>query len=36
MIRLTRNAIDYHSLTEQVRRGDCGAVVVVMSAPCGC
>src|SRR4051794_3421335 len=30
MIRLTCTAIDYHSLTEQVRRGDCGAVVVFL------
>src|SRR5438270_8392586 len=30
MIRLTRNAIDHHALTEQVRRGDCGAVVTFL------
>lgn len=30
MIRLTRNPIDYHALTEQVRRNDCGAVVVFL------
>src|SRR6476620_426270 len=30
MIRLTREAIDYHALTEQVRRADCGAVVVFL------
>ena len=30
MIRLTRNAIDYHALTEQVRRGGCGAVVTFL------
>ncbi len=30
MIRLTRDAIDYHALTEQVRRADCGAVVVFL------
>ncbi|MBM3995852.1 MAG: molybdenum cofactor biosynthesis protein MoaE [Planctomycetes bacterium] len=30
MIRLTRDIIDYHALTETVRRGDCGAVVVFL------
>jgi molybdopterin synthase catalytic subunit len=30
MIRLTRDAIDYEAVTEQVRRGDCGAVVVFL------
>jgi molybdopterin synthase catalytic subunit len=30
MISLTRNPIDYHALTEQVRRGNCGAVVVFL------
>ena len=30
MIRLTRDAIDYHALTEQVRRADCGAVVTFL------
>jgi molybdopterin synthase catalytic subunit len=30
MIRLTREPIDYHSLTEQVRRRDCGAVVTFL------
>jgi molybdopterin synthase catalytic subunit len=30
MIRLTRDTIDYHALTEQVRRGDCGAVVLFL------
>jgi len=30
MIRLTRDLIDYHALTETVRRGDCGAVVVFL------
>jgi molybdopterin synthase catalytic subunit len=30
MMRLTREAIDYHALTEQVRRGDCGAVVLFL------
>jgi molybdopterin synthase catalytic subunit len=30
MIRLTRDPIDYHSLTEQVRRRDCGAVVTFL------
>jgi molybdopterin synthase catalytic subunit len=30
MIRLTREAIDYQALTEQVRRGDCGAVVLFL------
>ena len=30
MIRLTRNAIDYTALTEQVRKDDCGAVVVFL------
>src|SRR5213595_2439073 len=30
MIRLTRNIIDYHALTEEVRRGNCGAVVLFL------
>jgi molybdopterin synthase catalytic subunit len=30
MVRLTRDTIDYHSLTEQVRRNDCGAVVTFL------
>src|SRR5213593_3568304 len=30
MIRLTRDEIDCTALTEQVRRGDCGAVVVFL------
>ncbi len=30
MVRLTRNAIDYHALTEQVRMGSCGAAVVFL------
>src|SRR5882672_6577960 len=30
MIRLTRDAIDYHTLTEQIRRGNCGAVVLFL------
>jgi molybdopterin synthase catalytic subunit len=30
MIRLTRNPIDYHALTEQVRRSHCGAVVAFL------
>jgi molybdopterin synthase catalytic subunit len=30
MIRLTREAIDYHALTEQVRRPGCGAVVTFL------
>ena len=30
MVRLTRAAIDYHELTEQVRRDDCGAVVLFL------
>jgi molybdopterin synthase catalytic subunit len=30
MIRLTREPIDYHALTEEVRRGDCGAVVIFL------
>ena len=30
MVRLTRNVIDYRSLTEQVRRGSCGAVVTFL------
>src|ERR1019366_5923655 len=30
MIRLTRTSIDYHAMTEQVRRGDCGAVVLFL------
>ena len=30
MVRLTRDVIDYHALTEQVRRGNCGAVVTFL------
>lgn len=30
MIRLTHDVIDYHALTEQVRRHDCGAVVTFL------
>jgi molybdopterin synthase catalytic subunit len=30
MIHLTQDVIDYHSLTEQVRRSDCGAVVTFL------
>jgi molybdopterin synthase catalytic subunit len=30
MIRLTRDAIDYSALTEQVRRSHCGAVVLFL------
>lgn len=30
MIELTREPIDYHALTERVRRGDCGAVVTFL------
>jgi molybdopterin synthase catalytic subunit len=30
MIRLTTDAIDYHALTEQVRRPDCGGVVLFL------
>jgi len=30
MISLTRNSIDYYALTEQVRRGTCGAVVLFL------
>ena len=30
MIQLTRDPIDYHRLTEQVRRADCGAVVTFL------
>src|SRR6266446_4008098 len=30
MIRLTTEVIDYHTLTEQVRRNDCGAVVTFL------
>src|SRR5256885_5579050 len=30
MIQLTRDPIDYHALTEQVRRADCGAVVLFL------
>jgi len=30
MIRLTNEAIDYHAVTEQVRRNDCGAVVTFL------
>jgi molybdopterin synthase catalytic subunit len=30
MVRLTRNVIDYLALTEEVRRSDCGAVVVFL------
>jgi molybdopterin synthase catalytic subunit len=30
MVRLTRDSIDHHALTEQVRRNDCGAVVTFL------
>jgi molybdopterin synthase catalytic subunit len=30
MVHLTRDPIDYHVLTEKVRRGDCGAVVTFL------
>jgi len=30
MVRLTREIIDYHALTEEIRRGDCGAVVLFL------
>src|SRR5881409_2520304 len=30
MIQLTRDAIDYHALTEAVRRADCGAVITFL------
>jgi molybdopterin synthase catalytic subunit len=30
MVRLTAEPIDYHALTEQVRRRDCGAVVLFL------
>src|SRR3954464_9640676 len=30
MIRLTHDPIDYHAMTEEVRRGDCGAVVLFL------
>jgi len=30
MVRLTRDAIDYHALTEEARRSDCGAVVLFL------
>jgi molybdopterin synthase catalytic subunit len=30
MVRLTHELIDYHALTEQVRRKDCGAVVLFL------
>ncbi len=30
MFSLTRDIIDYHALTEQVRRNDCGAVVTFL------
>jgi molybdopterin synthase catalytic subunit len=30
MVRLTRATIDYLALTEEVRRGDCGAVVLFL------
>src|SRR5262249_46339136 len=30
VIRLTHTLIDYHALTEQVRRPDCGAVVTFL------
>jgi molybdopterin synthase catalytic subunit len=30
MIRLTHNAIDYHALTESVRRPDCGGVALFL------
>ena len=32
MVRLTRDDIDYHALTEQVRRADCGAVVTFLGS----
>jgi molybdopterin synthase catalytic subunit len=30
MIRLTRDIIDYHAMTEEARRADCGAVVLFL------
>jgi molybdopterin synthase catalytic subunit len=30
MIRLIRDSIDFHAMTEEVRRGDCGAVVLFL------
>lgn len=30
MVRLTRETIDFHALTELVRRADCGAVVLFL------
>src|SRR5713101_4349771 len=30
MFRLTHDPIDYHALTEQVRRADCGGVVLFL------
>lgn len=30
MVRLTHTLIDYHALTEEVRRPDCGAVVMFL------
>src|SRR5437867_4314806 len=30
MVRLTRDVLDYHALTEAVRRPDCGAVVTFL------
>jgi molybdopterin synthase catalytic subunit len=30
MVRLSRDRIDYHALTEEVRRNDCGAVVTFL------
>ena len=30
MVRLTREPIEYHALTEQVRRPECGAVVTFL------
>ena len=30
MVRLTRDTIDYHRLTETVRKGSCGAVVTFL------
>jgi molybdopterin synthase catalytic subunit len=30
MVRLTHELIDYHALTEEVRRADCGAVVLFL------
>ena len=30
MVRFTRAVIDYHALTEEVRRHDCGAVVLFL------